>query len=257
MERDRLASASYLTIDRGNTRTKVGYFHGNDLLHVASCLPEDLDETVKSIVSKSIDEVPLHVGWISVNQRENISSWPIWRGLKTVVKVKEFSSVDSFPIVNAYKTPETLGIDRLVAVVGATRLITAPPALVIDLGSAITYDILDSSGTYLGGGISPGMNMRFKALATFTARLPLVEPQKKFDLVGNSTHDCIRSGVVNGLLEELRGIIHRYKGQFSEDLSVILAGGDAHFFEKRLKSVNFVEQNLVLWGIRELLSLSI
>ncbi len=257
MERDHIASASYLTIDRGNTRTKVGYFRGNELLRVASCLPEDLEETVISFVYESLEEIPLHVGWISVNQRENISTWPIWRGIKTLANIKEFSTKDSFPVENAYSTPETLGIDRLVAVVGATRLISAPPALVIDLGSAITYDILDSSSTYLGGGISPGMNMRFQALATFTARLPLVEPQKKFDLVGNSTHDSIRSGVVNGLLEELRGIIQRYKSQFSEDLSVILAGGDAHFFEKRLKSVNFVEQNLVLWGIRELLSLSI
>ena len=246
----------YLAIDMGNTRTKIGYFKGKQLVDVWYSSPTELQEVLESFLA-TFEGGDLHVGWISVNHSLDLSQWPIWKGIKQVKALKEYASTDSFPLRNAYATPETLGIDRLVAVLGAMQLVSVPPLLVIDMGSAITYDVVDHSHTYLGGGISPGMKMRFRALSEFTARLPLVQPQKKFDLVGNSTHDCIRSGVVNGLLEELEGIIERYKREFSSELSVIISGGDAPFFEKRLKSVNFVEQNLVLLGVRELLSLSL
>ena len=249
MERDRITDL--LAIDMGNTLTKVGYFHNRHLQEIWACEPDQLQQLLERIVKQLALRSPLTVGWASVNQELPIQEWGLWNQFE---KRPHFSSINPtfpFPIQNMYQTPQTLGMDRLLAVVGALGKISAPPVLVIDIGTAVTYDVVDKAYRYLGGGISPGMRMRFQALSSFTARLPLIHPENNFSLVGNSTHESIRSGVVNGLLEEIAGIIQRYKLEFSEEIVVILSGGDASFFEKRLKSINFVEQNLVLLGICE------
>lgn len=240
-----------LAIDMGNTLTKVGYFRNQILSKTWTCKPEGLRQLAGEIIRNIPIDHSFTVGWASVNQDEAIQNWDIWNRFEVPPLFQSINHSYPFPIQNLYQTPETLGMDRILAVVGALGKISAPPVLVIDIGTAVTYDVVDKARRYLGGGISPGMRMRFQALSTFTARLPLIQPENNFSLVGNSTHESIRSGVVNGLLEELAGIIQRYKLEFSEEIVVILAGGDASFFEKRLKSINFVEQNLVLLGICE------
>ena len=159
----------------------------------------------------------------------------------------------ALPIQNLYSTPETLGVDRIAAVCGAQTTFPNEKCLVIDMGSCITYDYLNEKGEYHGGSISPGLNMRFKAVHTFTAKLPLVKPLADPALIGTTTASNIQSGVINGLTEEIKGIISLYQHKFG-NIRVILCGGDAHFFENKLKGVIFAIPELVLIGLNSILS---
>jgi type III pantothenate kinase len=124
--------------------------------------------------------------------------------------------------------------------------------LVIDAGSCITYDFMNDFGEYRGGGISPGLRMRYKALHTFTARLPLLHPAAPDELIGNATESSMHSGVVNGLVAEIDGIIAMYNDRYP-DLTVILTGGDAQFLSERVKSSIFAHSNFLLEGLNQLL----
>jgi type III pantothenate kinase len=156
------------------------------------------------------------------------------------------------PIVNLYATPATLGVDRLAGICGARQLFPFENCLVIDAGTCITYDFLDRDGKYHGGAISPGLQMRFKAVNTFTARLPLVSAIPEPPLIGNSTESCIQSGIIHGVISELDGIISQYQAKFP-DLRVILCGGDTRFFENKLKASIFASPELVLVGLNSIL----
>ncbi|MGD1846137.1 MAG: type III pantothenate kinase [Salibacteraceae bacterium] len=157
------------------------------------------------------------------------------------------------PVTKHYKTPATLGNDRVAAVVGAAHQFPKTNVLVIDAGTCITYDLVTASGDYLGGSISPGIQMRYKSLHTFTARLPLLGLQEGVELIGTSTNTAMRSGVQQGILAEVRGIISAYQGQFP-DLKVVITGGDSEFFVKALKNSIFADPNLVLNGLNVILN---
>jgi type III pantothenate kinase len=124
--------------------------------------------------------------------------------------------------------------------------------LVVDAGTCITCEFIDSQGKYWGGAISPGLSMRFKAMNTFTARLPLVEPVDNPPLIGDSTVSSMQSGVIHGVVDELDGAIKRYSEKF-DDLKVILTGGDCRFFENKLKASIFAVPELVLRGLNSIL----
>lgn len=149
-------------------------------------------------------------------------------------------------------TPETLGKDRLAAVIAASNIFPGSDLLVIDAGTAITYDFINKDREYHGGSISPGINMRFKALNTFTGRLPLIDPEPFDQLIGLNTHEAILSGVMNGARYEMNGIIEDYQLKFPH-LKTILTGGDAIYFDKKLKSNIFVSSNLVILGLKLIL----
>lgn len=157
------------------------------------------------------------------------------------------------PILNRYRTPETLGYDRIAAAVGAYTIYPGKTVLVIDAGTAITYDVVTSEGEYLGGNISPGLEIRFKSLNKYTNRLPQLErPVENPPLVGGSTKEAIQAGIVNGILFEMDGFI----GAISQDhpkLQIVLTGGDAKYFEGKLKSSIFVHLNLNLIGLNRIL----
>ncbi len=146
-----------------------------------------------------------------------------------------------------------MGYDRIAAVTGAHTIYPNNNVLVIDAGTALTYDLVTAEGEYLGGNISPGMNMRFKALNKFTNRLPLLSiNDEEIDLLGTSTEKAIKSGVVNGVLMEIEGFISSVSQKFT-DLKVVITGGDAFSFEKRLKSSIFVISHLNLIGLNRIL----
>ena len=147
---------------------------------------------------------------------------------------------------------ETLGVDRIAAVCGAFALFPEKNCLVIDAGSCITYDVLDQKGNYCGGSISPGLEMRLKAMHTFTARLPLVKVNQQVNLIGNSTESCLQSGALYGVLAEIEGIVEKYNQNYAE-LRVIMCGGDASLFENQLKPTIFVAPDLVLKGLNRIL----
>jgi len=156
------------------------------------------------------------------------------------------------PFQNGYSTPNTLGVDRIAAVCGALEIYPNRNCLVIDAGTCFNYEFIDAKGNYLGGAISPGIYMRLEAMHKFTARLPLVTHNPDVPLIGNSTETCMQSGVTNGVIAEIEGIIARYSSLYPA-LGVILSGGDYSLFENKLKPSIFVAPELVLSGLNRIL----
>ena len=165
----------------------------------------------------------------------------------------ELDHATPIPLINNYRTPDTLGYDRIAAAVGAYTIYPGKTVLVIDAGTAITYDIVTSEGVFVGGNISTGLDIRFKSLNKYTNRLPHLErPEEKPKLVGSSTREAIQSGIVNGLLFEMDGFIGAISQNYPK-LQVVLTGGDAKYFEGKLKSSFFVDLNLNLVGLNRIL----
>ena len=160
------------------------------------------------------------------------------------------------PITVQYKTPHTLGRDRLAAAVGANYLQPGKDLLVIDAGTAITYELIEASGTYVGGNISPGMTTRFRALNHFTKKLPLVSESEHVPLVGTNTETAIQAGVVNGIVCEMDGYIEMLRLKYP-NLLVFLTGGHSFYFERRLKNSIFADINLVLTGLNRILEYNV
>jgi len=156
------------------------------------------------------------------------------------------------PVGIEYNTVNTLGNDRIAIVVGANYLQPGKRLLVIDAGTAITYELLEASGTYKGGNISPGLTTRFRSLNQFTNQLPLVKEQPDVPFIGTDTESAIMAGVVNGIAYEMDGYIDALKEKYN-DIFVYLTGGHAFYFEKRLKNRIFVAPNLVLIGLNRIL----
>ena len=232
-----------LVVDSGNTRIKIGLFKDRELIMKKSFL--NLTELKDFMHATNAD----HVLVSSVNHDPaEILSWSNSTGKKI-----SLTSLLHLPIRITYQTPHTLGMDRLAAVCGAQDLFPNRNCLIIDAGTCINYELLDNQNVYHGGAISPGISMRFDAMHTFTTRLPLVSAKEDIELIGNTTETCLQSGVMNGVLEEVKGIIKQYQVLYPE-LTVILCGGDYPFFENRLKPAIFVAPELVLIGLNRILS---
>lgn len=229
-----------LVIDFGNTRIKAGLFRGTEL---ERSFPLSGIAEIAGLIDEMAPEKIL-ISSVSNSREELQNILP--------AKVLYFSHEMPLPFTNAYKTPATLGLDRLAAVAGALELFPDRNVLVIDMGTCITYDLLTSQGVYSGGGISPGLMMRFRAIHEFTARLPLAEMEPSPQLIGQSTVSCIQSGVVNGLRAELNGIISDYASKYDR-LKIIMCGGDMNYFENTLKQSIFAAPELVLRGLNRIL----
>ena len=156
------------------------------------------------------------------------------------------------PIENLYETPETLGKDRLAAAVGASELFPDQNLLIIDAGTAITYDLVSEKNEFIGGNISPGLQMRFKALNYFTGKLPLVSYSDEFQHIGRNTTDAIRAGVQNGILYEIAQTIELFNKNY-QNLQIVMTGGDSIFFDKKLNYSIFVHFNITLIGLNRIL----
>ena len=165
------------------------------------------------------------------------------------IDLNEYTNI---PIKNLYDSKSTLGKDRLAAVIGANNFYPKSNVLVIDMGTAITFDFINKKDQYLGGSISPGLEMRFSALNHFTGKLPLLKKNEKFSLIGSNTESAIISGVQNGIIFEIDSYINNIKKEY-EDLKTILTGGDAIFFDKKLKNTIFVDLNLNFIGLNTIL----
>lgn len=152
-----------------------------------------------------------------------------------------------------YKTPQSLGLDRLAAATGAIYDFPKTNLLIIDMGTCITFDFVDEKATYFGGSIAPGFEMRFKALQHFTQKLPLIKyKHTKINLVGNSTENSILSGVYNGMKCEIEGMISNYQKQYN-NLKIVLTGGDFKLFDLEPKNRIFADEFLVLKGLNKIL----
>ncbi|MCR8558576.1 type III pantothenate kinase [Mucilaginibacter sp. BJC16-A38] len=235
-----------LVIDIGNTFTKIAVFDNNQLLQTEHYQPAD-----SSIINKILTDYPIKRAIISSVKKDREE----WQGLLAQkVKLIYFSAGMTSGITNHYLTPNTLGLDRLAAVIGVYHLYPGKDNLVIDGGTCITYDWVDAAGNYFGGSISPGLNMRYKALNNYTAGLPLINADETFNAKGgDSTASAILSGVQNGIKYELEGFIESYKSS-EKELNIVLTGGDSIFFDSLLKNSIFapcikIEPHLVLKGL--------
>lgn len=183
-----------------------------------------------------------------INEDRSISEF-----LKLKSNFVEYSQDTLIPIKNNYKTPSSLGRDRLASAVGAASTFPKTNVLAIDAGTAIKYDFVTEKGEYLGGGIGPGMYLRFKSLHNYTDKLPLVDYEDFRDLVGKTTKESILAGVMQGFAAEIEGMIQRYKSEY-DNIKVILTGGELKYFDKLLKSNIFADPNLVVKGLNKILS---
>ena len=234
-----------LVIDIGNTRTKFSVMNRGEVL-----------------ITVPVDELkPEHIGLLKHEYPDlqkailcSVKDYPVAlkAELERFEKFIELNESTPLPVKNLYKTPGTLGKDRIAAAVGAFDLYPEFNLLIIDAGTAITYDIVNASGEFLGGNISPGIEMRFQALHTFTGKLPLVKRQPFDKLFGTITEEAILAGVQNGVIFEVDKAIDTFK-DFYKNLKVIITGGNADFFDNKLKNSFFVHFNLIALGLNRIL----
>jgi type III pantothenate kinase len=234
-----------LSVDLGNSFSKLGMFRADKLI---SCYKGLNDQEVINCIMSVEEEVE---SIIISSVRKDIAFLDHYLGDK---KMKFFvlTYTTPAPIRIEYRSQSTLGMDRFAASVGAATYFPNENCLVIDAGTCITYDFINKEGAYLGGGISPGINLKLKALNTFTQKLPLIEFKNEFNLIGKTTEESILSGVLNGTIAEIEGVIGYYKQEY-QDMKTIVCGGDANFFESKIKAPIFVVPELVLIGLNRIL----
>lgn len=235
-----------LVIDIGNTTAKIAVFDGEELIDVFYDATHSL-EALEDISKK----YPLRQGIIAsvISLTDEMQCHLDKLG----IRITYLTSETPVPINNLYKTPQTLGADRLAAVIAAHAQCPKHDALVIDAGTCITYDYIDANGNYLGGNISPGIRMRLKALNTFTDKLPLISPDGDTPEWGNTTETAIRAGVIEGIRQEMEGYIRKAQEK-KNNLLVFLTGGDSSYFDTTKISTIFAEKFLVLKGLNRILN---
>ena len=234
-----------LAADIGNSQTKAAIFSGSEIIFETITTQPDY-----SFFENLIRIYPVNRAiFSSVSSDQELFEKDFKNRLDLVI-IPDHNT--PLPLKNLYLTKETLGFDRIAAAVGAHNTYPNSYVLIIDAGTAITIDIVTPEGEYLGGNISPGIEMRLKALNSFTKRLPLVNKEGEIALTGKTTEEAIRNGVINGVVFELDGYIEAYKNKF-QVIEVIFTGGDSYFFERKLKNSIFVDSNLNLKGLNEIL----
>lgn len=240
-----------LCIDIGNTRVKLAFFDEKEALQKLIVWPK----LRKKKLRKQLQAVPVQQVMLSSVRRKNKA---LRRYLQKELKLPllRLTSKTPLPIDNQYETPKTLGRDRIAGVVGAHALYPQSPVLVIDAGTCITYDLIDAQGLYKGGSISPGLRLRYRVLHQFTGRLPLVEWGPLEACEGRNTAGAIQTGVQCGLVYEIEGFIAQYRAAHPQ-LRVVLTGGDADYFQTRLKEKTELEAHLVLIGLNKILNYNV
>lgn len=229
-----------LVVDIGNTLLKVAVFNNASL--ILSCdFKKNYIENIESILEK----YPITHSIIS-----NVSD--LNKELDSLLLKKtiliSFNESTIIPFKNSYSTKDTLGKDRIALVSAAAKKFPFENILIIDLGSCITYDFKNLDNDYLGGSISPGIAMRYKALNDQTANLPKLKLKNIDYYIGKSTEESIHSGVIGGVVMELNGVIQQYRDEFKE-IKIILTGGDSKFLLKKIKNTIFADSNFLLVGL--------
>ena len=235
-----------LVVDCGNTLVKMAVFQNNRILEKQIFSRENFFENFKKIQEKypKIKK--------SILSSVTSSNFELETELKKSYSFLNFEQNLKLPFKNEYATPETLGKDRIALVAAAVNKYPGKNVLVIDAGTCITYDFKTTDEAYIGGAISPGLEMRFQSLHKFTANLPLIKPKPDAELIGNSTESSILSGIINGIEMELKGTIESYTSKF-EDLTVIFTGGDSQILSIPLKNSIFANSNFLLEGLNFIL----
>lgn len=231
-----------LVLDAGNTRTKMGLFKGERLVRLAQV--GSGDRTAIQLMAGSHHVEAIVIGSVAAADTELVAQ------LALHAPVTEIHGSSDSPVRSAYATPESLGADRLANAVAAAALFPGRACMAIDAGTCITYDVVDSEGTFRGGAISPGIRLRAQAMHDHSERLPLVDlAGQGAGLFGLSTADSLRSGVLNGAHLEMAGFVSRFRDRYPEG-GVVLTGGDGLQSANALKSGIFAHPYLTLEGYR-------
>ena len=233
-----------LTIDRGNSFTKLVLFDNKRIIKRSTFRNFSIRE-IKVI----LQQYPVNASILSSVVKTPVN---ILKFLRQHTYFIEFNAATKLPVRNLYRTPQTLGKDRLASVIGASDLFPGENVLVIDAGTCIKYDLVNKKKEYRGGSISPGLLMRFQSLHEFTEKLPLVKPDAIHGFIGRDTRESILSGVQQGIINEMNGFIRLYRKKFP-DLKILLTGGDAKHFARPLKLHIFAASDLVNIGLNTIL----
>ena len=227
-----------ICIDLGNTRWKAAVFNNSMPEEIILQSPSQLENLLSN------DE---HVRVMMCSVVNHSEEW------QTVIQRKTdafhlLTTTSSFNFSMDVQHPETVGADRLALLAGAIESYPHQNNLVIAMGSCITYSFIDNEHVFRGGAISPGMDMRFRAMHEFTAKLPAASFVHEPPITAKDTVSNLQSGVINGIIGELDHFISKYSEKYG-NLNVILTGGDASYFAERLKSRIFADQQLLFKGL--------
>jgi len=235
-----LTPTTTLCLDFGNTRLKCAVFRDKEMQELI-VLPDDSDATIHQLVASYRPDRTILSSVIDHN--------PGMEGiLAKAGRFHKLSNESKLPFTTPVGKPQSIGADRLALVSAAADLYPGTNNLVIALGSAITYNFVNKKKEFIGGGISPGMEMRFRSLNAFTAKLPLVEKDWNFTLMGYDTRTNILSGVILGMAAEIDGMIENYRQKY-HNFNAVLTGGDAPYFGYHLKNKIFADPNLIYKGL--------
>ena len=225
-------------LDAGNTVLKFAKFENGQLIHFTKVNLEDLEEYVKNQGLK--EQIVFGSSVLDKKNNQLIKN--------SIPSIQFFSKTSKLPISIEYSTPETLGLDRICNSVAGYNLSNNGNVLTIDIGTCVKFDFTNNKGEYLGGSISPGVDLRFKSMNDYTKNLPLIKAKEKTELIGKSTILSMKSGVINGIQAEINQFILRYTDKF-ENLFVFLTGGDREYFDIPLKNNTFVDEFLTIKGL--------
>ena len=237
-----------LVVDIGNNFFKLGIFENSNLVFSFFEKNDKIDVEIEKIIhsySKITSALISNVSSVKINDILN----------KLNIKIYELDSTFIFPFKLNYKTPESLGNDRLALAAAATILYPNSNNLVIDAGTCITIDFINNNNHFMGGSISPGVKMRYDSLNHYTANLPLLKNENNFNYPGDSTNASIHAGIIGGVSNEINGFIKQINSR-NDKVNVILTGGDAKFLSKTLKITIFANQNFILEGLNCILNLN-
>ncbi|MEG1611931.1 MAG: type III pantothenate kinase [Alistipes sp.] len=235
-----------LIVDIGNTRTKLAVMEGGKVVAQRS-----VERLYAGVIDELIVDYPTVCQAIVCSTRDDgqaVAELIRLKGCRCVV----FTPQMSVPLANAYRTPKTLGRDRLAAAVGAALLYPSRNVLIVDFGTALTLDLVSADATYRGGFISPGVQTRFRALHDYTAKLPLCSASNEILPLGVTTQTSIVQGVMCGVTYEIEGHIARMSAEYG-DLCIIFTGGEAKYFVERIKNTIFADWNLIFCGLNRIL----
>ncbi len=243
--------ANNLCIDWGNSQVKAAIFDEKDnIVHKQQFSALEADHVIDNLI-----ETYQPAGGILCS----VADYPSALEDTLRARIGKLIVLDNntpLPVMNAYHTPETLGMDRLALVVGANARFPDKNNLVICLGTCITYNLVQKTKIFRGGSISPGLHMRLQSMHEHTDRLPLVPVEGELLLLGYDTHTSMRSGAIFGMAAEIDGMIRLYSAQYP-DFNAVLTGGDAALFEDKLKSVIFADPELSLKGLNLILKYNV
>ena len=238
-----------LIIDVGNTLLKLAVFDKNGFVSKKSCLVSEFEDTLTIISSNYPDISNCIVSSVGIFSKKQL------KALQEKYAVIALTHETKIPFHNEYATPTTLGVDRIALISAAAIQYPDENVLVIDAGSCVTFDFLTEENKYLGGAIAPGLQMRYKAVNTFTASLPLLETEAPENFIGNTTEQSLHSGIFQGMIFEIEGFIKAYREKYPH-LTVILTGGDAQLLQKNLKKGIFANSIFLLEGLHYILELN-